>query len=275
MSYAVLAHRGDTDAELLARELALRDPGSFIAWEDELFLGSRFTHRLDEGGVGTEILCAGGRRLDSASLLGLACRLTHTMPPQFASAPQADRDYAAMESHALLLSWLQSLPCPVVNPASPRSLNGPAMGLLEWLSLAAASGLRSRRIALAPPGAPSPYEGWEPLPGDLGSATTALPTGANGDGEDGWARLWAEPVGEAAELLVVGERVLGGASDEETEGYARLARRAGCSLLGVHVAAAAAGDPEAARVFCGAETMPRLGPEGAAALADLMTGAAL
>jgi len=273
VSYAVLAHRGDTDAELLARELALRDPGSFIAWEDELLLGSRFTHRLDEGGVGTEILCAGGRRLDSSSLRGLACRLTHTLPPQFAAAPQADRDYAAMESHALLLSWLESLPCPVVNPASPRSLNGPALGLLEWLSLAAASGLRSRRVALAPPGAPPPYEGWEPLAGDLGSATTALPTAANGDGADGWGQLWAEPVGEAAELLVVGERVLGGASAEETESCARLARRAGCSLLGVHVAAAADGET-AARFFCGAETMPPLGPEGAAALADLMTGAA-
>jgi hypothetical protein len=274
VSYAVLAHRGDTDAELLARELALRDPGSFVAWEDELFLGSHFTHRLGEDGVGTEILCAGGHRLDSSVLRGLACRLSRAMPPQFANAPRADRDYAAMESQALLLSWLQSLPCPVVNPASPRSLNGPALGLLEWLPLAAASGLRSRRVALAPPGAPPPYEGWEPLAGDLGSATTALPTAANGAaGEDGWARLWAEPVGEAAELLVLGERVLGGASSEEAQGYAVLARRAGCSLLGVHVAAAAEGDP-AARVFCGAETMPRLGPEGAAALAGLMTGEA-
>jgi hypothetical protein len=102
-----------------------------------------------------------------------------------------------------------------------------------------------------------------------------LPAAANGgDGEEGRARLWAEPVGEAAELLVVGERVLGGASAEEAEGYSRLARRAGCSLLGVHVAAAADGDPAASQVFCGAETMPRLGPEGAAALAGLMTGAA-
>jgi len=274
VSYAVLAHRGDTDAELLAQELARRDPGSFIAWEDELFLGSRFTHRIDEGGVDTEILCAGGRRLDSTDLRGLVCRLTQAMPPQFAAAPRADRDYAAMESHALLLSWLESLPCPVVNPASPRSLNGPALGLLEWLPLAAASGLPSRRVALAPPGAPPPHEGWETLAGDLGSATTALPTVTDGgDGEDGGARLWAEPVGEAAELLVVGDRVLGGASSEERRGYARLARRAGCSLLGVHVAAAT-GEGPPARVFCGAETMPRLGPEGAAALAGLITGEA-
>lgn len=249
MSYAVLAHRGDTDAELLARELALRDPQTFLAWEDELLLGSRFTHRLNEHGVGTEILSAGGRRLDSSSLRGLACRLTQAMPPQFASASQADRDYASMESHALLLSWLASLSCPVVNPASPRSLSGPALGPLEWLPLAAASGLRSRRVCLAPPGEPPPHDGWERLVGEL----------------------WAEPVGEVAQLLVVGERVLGEAGAEERAACVRLARHAGCPLLGVELAADGAAAP---RVFCRAETRPALGPEGAAAVAELMTGAA-
>jgi hypothetical protein len=254
VSYAVLAHRGDIDAELLARELSLRDPDSFLAWEDELFFGSRFTHWLDERGVGTEILCAGGRRLDSSTLRGLACRLTQTMPPQFASAPQADRDYAAMESQALLLSWLASLSCPVVNPVSPRSLTGPALGLLEWLPLAAASGLRSRRVCLVPPGARPPHDGWE------------LPAGEFG------GQLWAEPVGEVAQLLVVGERVLGEADAEERRGCVRLARRARCPVLGVRVAAAA--DGTGPRVFCAADTRPALGAEGAAALAELMTGAA-
>jgi hypothetical protein len=270
VSYAVLAHRGDADAELLARELAARAPGTALIWEDELFLGSRFTHRLGDGDIRTEIVLAGGRRLDSAALRGLVCRLTHTLPAQFAAAPGPDRDYAAMESHALLLSWLASLRCPVVNPASPRQLGGPALGLLEWFPLAAASGLRSRRIRLLPSGAPPPGSGWQAVAADLGSASTAAPIGAESGYAEAGAQLWAEPIeGAVAQLLVVGDRVLGGDGGEVAEGCVELARRAACPVLGVHLAAAPDDGP---RVFCGAETMPRLGPEGAVAVAELLTG---
>lgn len=270
MSYAVLAHRGDTDAELLARELAARAAGTALVWEDELLLGSRFTHRLGGGEIRTEIVLAGGRRLDSAALRGLACRLTHTLPAQFAAAPGPDRDYAAMESHALLLSWLASLRCPVVNPASPRQLGGPALGLLEWFPLAAASGLRCRRIRLLPFGAAPPGPGWQAVAADLGSASTAAPSGVEVGGAQGGAQLWAEPIeGAVARLLVVGDRALGDVAGGEAEGCVGLARRAACPVLEVHLGAAPDGGP---RVFCGAETMPRLGPGGAVAVAELLTG---
>lgn len=244
MTYAVLAHRGDTDAELVARELALRSPDAVLVWEDELFLGSRLTHRVDERGVDTELECADGRRLGSSTLRGLVCRLVRSSPPQFIGAAEVDRAYAAMESHALLLSWLASLRCLVVNPPSPRQLSGPQLGPLEWTSLAAASGLRARRVRIPPDGE-----------------------------EEERLRLPAELRAEAVtQVLVIGDRVLGEADDAQAAGCVRLARAVGCAVLGVHFVAPE-GDPRG-MLFCGAEAMPSLGHEGAVAVAELLAGPA-
>jgi len=272
--YAVLAHRGDTDAKLLAEELERRAsaPEVELVWADELLLDSRFTHRVDEAGVETEIACAGRRRLDSHELFGAACRLRHSLPPQFAGAPDTDREYAAMESYALLLSWLTSLDCPLVNPPSPGGLSGPVLGLLEWLALARASGLRSRRLQLAAPGAQPPPAEWQAVTGSLAASSTATfgvpPPEIPGEGQE----LWLEPVeGPAREALVVGERVFGEVTDEEATACVELARRAACPVLGVHLAAPTADGGETS-VFCGAQTLPNLGREGAVAVAELLTG---
>jgi hypothetical protein len=221
-----------------SRASSPRATGVVLAWDDELLLGSRFTHRIDARGVATEVVLAGGRRLDSATLSGLACRLTHLLPLQFATAAEADRDYAAMESQALLLSWLASLRCPVLNRASPRGLAGPVLGALEWSALAAASGLRARRIR----------------------------TG-------GREELEAEPVEDPTRiLLVVGERVLGDVREDEAAACVSLSRRVGCPVLGVELAGPRGSGPA---LFCGAEVVPRLGAEGAAAVAELLTGGQL
>jgi len=252
VTYAVLAERGDADAELLAAEIERRDPAVALVWADELLLDSRFTHRVGPDGVEAELRCARGRRFDAASLRGVACRIEQALPPQFATAAEADREYAAIESQALLLSWLAGLPCPVLNRPSPRGLSGPGLAPLEWLPLAAAHGLRSRATRL-PSGDGPPAPGWEPVEGHPG--------------------LWGEPVpGPAEWLLVVGERVaLGEPGAEGESGYVALARGAGCQLLGVQVSPPNGGRGE--RTFLGATARPALGPAGAAAVAELIAGA--
>ncbi len=242
MEYAVLAHRGDADAELLAAELARRADGVVLLWEDDLFLGSRFTHRVGPAGVETSVVCEDGRRLDSSRLRGVASRLTRAMPPQFRAAAAGDREYAAAEAQALTLSWLASLACPVVNPASPRGLSGPLLSRLEWSLLAIRAGLRcSFRVG---PG----VDPQEPPPASAAE-------------------------GPARKVLVVGGRLIGEASEEVARACVALARLAVCPVLGIEVAGPlAAGTGETS--FRAAETTPALGTVGAAALAELLVDAA-
>ena len=52
----------------------------------------------------------------------------------------ADRSYVAAEINAFLVAWLASLPCPVVNRPTPRSLCGPGWDRLHWKAAAARVG---------------------------------------------------------------------------------------------------------------------------------------
>jgi len=251
VTHVVLAERADADAVLLTAALRRRAPGAALLWADELLLGSTFTHRLGGGGGGvkTVLRCARGWRFDAARLRGAICRVERTLPPQFATAREADREYAEIESRALLLSWLASLPHPPLNRPSSRGLSGPALGPFEWQRLAVSNGLRCRRFrALAATEPPS--ADWQPVGGQPG--------------------LWAEAApGPAERLLVVGERVLGEPGSEGAEGYLGLARDVGCGLLGIAVSAPGeAGE----RTFLGAEPRPALGGDEVAAVAELMVG---
>src|SRR5262249_18392879 len=70
--------------------------------------------------------------------------------PQFFNAAQVDRDYARMEAFALLLSWLSSPGCPVINRPAPSALTGSAYRLPMWARLARVAGLTPLRL-MAPP----------------------------------------------------------------------------------------------------------------------------
>jgi hypothetical protein len=62
---------------------------------------------------------------------------------------EADRDFVASEVSALLLSWLASRRCPVINRPMPSCLAGPPWGRLQWLAAAAAAGLRLPTVEIA------------------------------------------------------------------------------------------------------------------------------
>jgi len=267
MEYAVLAHSGDVGARLVAAKLGERVGTDVVGLvlAEELTLAPCFSHRVGPEGEKTELRLADGRSLHSHELRGVVSRLTDAPAPRFARNPRADRDYAAMEGYALLLSWLASLPCPVVNPASPRGLAGPALGLLEWLALGAAAGLPPRRFRLGHPGAPAPEGSWLGLRAQMASSSSVglAPLAQARPGEP---TLWAEPVEEPLfEALVVGDRVFGAVGHAARGGCVELARRAGCAVLAVHLACGRRGT-----VLCGADPMPELGPAAATALAQLV-----
>lgn len=57
-----------------------------------------------------------------------------------------DKEYVASEMTAFLLSWLTSLPCPVINKPAPWGLAGPALRPEGWARLAASLGIPVQRI---------------------------------------------------------------------------------------------------------------------------------
>lgn len=109
----------------------------------QLALARRWEHRLEGEGATSRVTLGDGTILDSRQLRGVVNRL-QAIPHEFTLGMRTcDRDYGLQEAHALLLSWLRSLRCPVVNPVSPGGLSGAWRHPVEWFSLACESGLNT------------------------------------------------------------------------------------------------------------------------------------
>lgn len=217
---------------------------------EELAPGAAWSHRQANGEVRTIIDLVDGRSLDSDAI-GAVLNRARYPPAPFFPRPR-DRDYAVMETFALLLSWLQSLSALVVNRPSPRGLGGSERTLLEWLHLAVASGLTARRVRFTTDGRrfhvagrrahQPPFAHWGALGPPLDGA---VPAGAR-------PTLFAEEVGALERVTVIGERTFG-ARKQHAAALRRLAATAGCSLLEVELASSPTGsDP----LFCGANPFP-------------------
>ncbi len=98
-------------------------------------------HRISSTATSVEIDLPGGRRISNQTTGGILNR-TYMVPVRlWAKAEKVDRDYVSQELTALYLSWLYSLPCPVINRPTPQGLSGRWRTESEWVSLAAAAGL--------------------------------------------------------------------------------------------------------------------------------------
>lgn len=230
-------------------------------------LAPRWRHTLQQGTIESEVVCADGRVLHSRALDGVLCRLRHAPAPLFAASPTRDRDYAVMEGYALLMSWLASLPCPVINPAGSRGLCGPGLGFVEWLALGARSGLRPRGFRLDTPSGHPPGEGWAPHRLQTQTATTLALEPVSRPAADRPA-VWLAPVAAPpVEALAVGDRVIGAPDDGLVASCLEVARRSSCPVLALHFAP----DPvDGEPLLCGAEPCPALESRAAAAVADLL-----
>jgi hypothetical protein len=281
--FLVLAHIGDDTAVEVALRLHRRvGPARVrIITPEELVLAPSWAHVIDEAGVRTRIHLANGEVIGDPQPVAVFNRLRFAAAIQFDGAATADREYATMELHALLLSWLASLPCPVVNRPSPRGLGGDDRTTLEWLRIASRAGLPVRAMRATTDGRVLAVAAWpsrpyamrgSPDPGQAGDEVigdaVVLPRGRR-------PAVFAQALEPArARLLVVGGRVFADpilqADLEVLEaGALRLAAACDTALLaltlarsgerrGVHQPDPAPGPPATTWLVCGVDPFPEV-----------------
>jgi hypothetical protein len=269
MRFLILAHAGDEMAVRVAATLLGRHSPTDVKLVSagEIVFAPRWVHALGEGPVASWVTLHDGTVIGGESPALVFNRLRGVEMPQFAAASPADREYAVMEMLALVLSWLKSLVCPVINAPSPQGLGGQVRGALAWQLLAAKSGLPTLPLRLT--SSSRRYHAPDLIfhPADsLGAALSAggrLPPG-------NVPAQFAGPVGSAAmSVLIAGRRVVGRVPPELVNGCLELARRANTEILLAHFASAV--DAPFGWVFTSADPMPVLtGPAETSAIVELL-----
>jgi hypothetical protein len=173
----------------------------------------------------------GNERVGVEQINGVITRLGCVGEEELGHIVAGDRSYVAAEMHAFLFAFLHSLPCRIANPPSPACLYGPNLRAIQ---------LRRYAHELGIP---------------VADGTGALASGA----------ITGSPEGD---VTVVGERVLGQASEQVMYWSRQFARRCGVPYLRIRFV----GHGADVRFF-GADVYPRLESEAIGlALVQWLTG---
>jgi hypothetical protein len=220
-AYQGLRRRGLLPLELVTAEMLLQ--------------GCKWEHRVGGAGPSISITLADGRVINNKTIRGTLNRLTQVPLQQLAGAP--DYDYATQEYAAFFMSWLYSMPQPILNAATAQGLSGAWRHASEWVSLAARSGLQT----------PDYQQTSEDTIDERREMRRLLP---------------AESL--TTLFFVVGDRVVGPPLPPETRASClRLAQLAESSLLGIELVNDTSSN---SWTFAGATPMPDLRTGGEALL---------
>lgn len=236
MKYLVLGHAQDRSALAVAARLKCRhSPGTVrFATVDELIYAPSWVHQIEAstGNARTRITLHDGCELRSDELQVVFNRLSWVDYPGFAAA---DRSYACAEMSALLLSWLESLDCPVINPVAGHRLNA-SFSEFRWLTLAAQAGLPIPRTRLS--SNPRRYP-----------PRRMMPPGSRTVSEFDLAGQFTHPV------LILGGEAGNGVPSHLKKGCRELARLSGAAVL--KLSFASRGPVDESWQFLGAHAMPQ------------------
>lgn len=217
-----------------------------LIFVESLLAGARWRHWVNAGGAGFSVTLSDGRTIDSQDIRGVLNRLQVIPSAYLMLARPADRDYALQELTAFFLSWLYSLPGPVVNRPSAQGLAGEWRHPSEWVALSARAGL--------------------PAPAWRQSCFQAPDC-------DGFCGPPVRAGSTRSTLLVLQGSVIGASLPQDlVSAVQRLAALAGTELLGVDLARW----PDGQWRLAGATPMPDLRAGGAVlldALAKVLGGA--
>lgn len=230
-AYEGLKARGLAPVELVTAEML----SYCVRWE----------HRLGADGVYIDITLADGRRIRNDTIRGALNRLLSVPSEHLLLTQPADREYTSHELHAFFMSWLYSLPQPVLNRPTPQGLSGQWRHVSEWVWLASKAGL---------PTSDYRQTSRERIDG-MGVERRLVPIGA--------------PLNKV--IVVEGYPLGVQAPAEIHDGCRRLAELSGTALLGIDFCVGPAGS----WTFAGATALPdlRLGGEPLlAVLASVLRG---
>ena len=243
--FLILCHANDVSATWVYRQLIKRGfPSIHLLTAEALAYALRWEHQLETDNISVKIDLAQGLTIETSNVQGVLNRLCFVPTGHLATARSKDRDYAAQELFSFFLSWLHSLPCPVLNEPTPHGLVGRERRLPEWLWLAAQAGLKAPRYmnavdqAFRADGAMS---GWWARRAD-GSEGPFQPLTASLLKSS--AIELVEPVpGSLCRVLVIGNHIIGsGLSDDLHEGCRRLATASQTAILGIEFVKASDGE---------------------------------
>jgi hypothetical protein len=241
----VVADASDRGAHAVARLVATRHGAHAVRTVAPAILTTAavWQHRIVGGRPETSLGLPDGTWLADPPAAVVLNRTRWVIAPPMHS--DADRQYAVMELHAVLLSWLAGLDALVVNPPAPSNLAGVGTTDLDLLAQLARHGLPVRTIELTT---------------QRRAAAPPLPVQA-----DPPYRWCPEPCGRAR-VLVAGSAAIGGPPEVE-----RLCREVaevlGCPVLEVSLVR------EAARgwVVSAVDPLPALdAPAEVQAVADMI-----
>lgn len=103
----------------------------------------RWDHRLQAKGDSTSFTLPDGRIIESRRIRGTLNRILAPATIQLAAAVPEDRGYASQEMFSFYVSWLKTLPEPILNAPVPQGLCGRWRHITEWLWLSAQAGLET------------------------------------------------------------------------------------------------------------------------------------
>jgi hypothetical protein len=214
---AIWAHQGLRRRGLLPLELVTGE---------QLLRSRKWEHRLDASGAHISITLADGRVIDNKSIRGTLNRLAYVPLQGLEGAP--DYDYASQEYSAFFMSWLYTLPAPILNGPVAQGLCGAWRHISEWVSLAAQAGL--------------PTPDYKQTSQDTIDETRSM------------RKLFPDGTRKTV-AITVGDRVVGNLLPREIqEGCLRLAELSQTPLLGVEFVR----DKSNSLVFAGATNLPDL-----------------
>jgi hypothetical protein len=136
----LLGEPEDTDLLWLTVLLQRRGVNVEFVLPAELLIGSALTYRIDDSNVVSSLRLQDGRVIND-DVQGLVVNRLVGIPPIGGAISPSDAGYLTEEWQAVLVAWLRTLRCPVLNLPRAGCLVGPTMPPAAWRMIANAHGL--------------------------------------------------------------------------------------------------------------------------------------
>lgn len=254
------------DTDPVAAAVATHLPADATVWlTPSDLLRAGWVHRVEDSAASFNWRL-GGLSIDSGEVTAALNRLQWL--PTVPMGNSRDRDYAAFEWHALLMSALHCLQPRVINPAYPPSLAGPRRSGIEALARLRQQGWAVRRTSATTDGRAHPRSGWQVHPWQPwlqpgegvpeAAPPSPVPIGRR-------PVVWTDPLPNLRTCWLVAGEVFGGTALDPPD-LAGAGTALGCPLVRLELA-----DTEAGPVIAGVDTFPvGVPPTVAAAVARWM-----